>query len=497
MSSNGSEAPSDNSTGSMGGSGIRLPPISFLSRDNQTQQPLASVLPITQRPLGKLQVPAQYIRSNVLEQHISVSDDKEKMQLSGPRALDIYSAPQLEPKPPHQDDALTHHQQSSAAQSQHNYESRNQSRGESLEPDFVQNNGQPASHNYVVSSHGNQHQEQNPPYANEHSQSRQLQHHHHHHHHHISHEAGMQPYASETEENGLLKAQTAEKPVSHEPKMDRTSLNKIIEDLFPRRRHLGTIMYNPTTTWSTLQINQLHGLGLEDKSRLLEIQQEYNRRISQSYAFEEQTYVPVIPPLSEAYVNSFIDVKIPYKFIKEHLSSSISGKVQRRRELWGGFGDIYTDDSDILSVLTHLGLFNNALDLSGTNPSWAQKDVVRPLKVHYDDDGFELLDLSVTLLLLPPLLQYHGFYRNGINSRSWLGDSPHDGLSFGVFSIKWETYLSCIDERNLYKWAQKEDAVDRDYEKALLDSGTGWKFDSNYYKQLKRKYSSLEDKTGS
>lgn len=417
----------------------------------------------------------------------SGSEHKDKTQLPTHRALDLYSVPQLEPNPAQEKDGLNHHVHLPALLALQKHEPFSRG-GVGLAPGFGQNN----DHSGAYAPMGNHLHQHNQPHNNSNDQNSQL----HHRLRHTSPDVAVRSNARNGEENGH-KLQVAERAINHESKMDRTGLNKIIGELFPRRRHLGTIVYNPTTTWSTLQISQLHGLDQADKDRLLEIQGEYNHRLSQNYTEEEKTYIPVIPPLPEAYVNSYIDVKIPYKFVKEHLSLFISGKVQRRRELWGGFGDIYTDDSDVLSVLTHLGLFNNALDLSGTNPSWTAKDVARPLNVYHDEDGFELLDLSVTLLLLPPLLQYHGFYRNGINSRSWLGDSPHDGLSYGVFSIKWETYLASIGERNLYKWALKEDAVNREYEKALLNSGFGWKFDINHYRQLKQKYKTLEDNTAS
>ena len=317
------------------------------------------------------------------------------------------------------------------------------------------------------------------------------QHRHHHHHHHPSHEDPKRLLSSSNKQNDGTVALTSSQK---SPSLGIVTLKRTIEELYPRRRHLGTIMYNPTTTWTTLQIEQLHGLKPEDKDWLLKCQKQYNARASRDDTVEEEIYIPMIPPLSEAYVNSFIDVKIPYKFIKLHINALAAGKVQRRRELWGGSADIYTDDSELLSVLTHLGLFENKMDLTNINPLWTPKDVVRPLLVHYDEDGVELLDLSVTLLLLPPLKRYHGFYRNGINSRSWDGDSPHDGLSYGVFSVKWETYQTSADERSLYKWAQKEDILDKEFEQGLLKAGSGWKFDVGYYKQLKAKFANLEQK---
>lgn len=43
-------------------------------------------------------------------------------------------------------------------------------------------------------------------------------------------------------------------------------------------------------------------------------------------------------------------------------------------------------------------------------------------------------DCLVKLLILPCLEKYHGTYRNGLNSRSWL--CKHDGASFSIHSVK-------------------------------------------------------------
>lgn len=274
----------------------------------------------------------------------------------------------------------------------------------------------------------------------------------------------------------------------------KDSLHKFLAEVYPKRHHLGTIIYNPTTTWETLQVEQLHGMQEHDRERLLDIQRGFIERRKERFSAEQIAYIPVLPPLGEAYINSFLEVKIPYRFIKEFVNDFTAGKIQKRRELWGGQGGIYTDDSDVLSVLCHLGLFEDNLDLSETNSQWKTEDLVRPLRIDHDDEGVELLDLSVTLLLLPTLHEYHGFCRNGLNSRSWTG-SLHDGLSFAVFSVKWESYVVSTSERNLSKLAQLENLQDRIAEQELLLDGRGWRFDYKYFRTLQQKYKDAQNGT--
>lgn len=274
--------------------------------------------------------------------------------------------------------------------------------------------------------------------------------------------------------------------------INKAPLNDLLKYLFPTRKHLGSIVYNPTTTWATLQIEQLHGIDKNDKIRLLEIQSRFIERLNDPYRHEKVEYIPCLPPFSEAYINCFVEMKIPYKFIKEFLEDCESGRIQRKRELWGGVGGIYTDDSDILSVLKHLGVFDNNADLTEINESWKQEHIVRPLNIHKDGDGVELLDLSVTLLLLPTLKQYYGFFKNDINSRSWLGEQPHNGLSFGVWNIKWETYNTFSGDRYVRKRAQREYETDREAQQAIVENGKGWRFDYKCYKELKTKFMKLD-----
>lgn len=322
-------------------------------------------------------------------------------------------------------------------------------------------------------------------------------HHHHHHHHHRHHANNAQADGKDEEhterddkksENALVISESSE-PASKRrdirPKVNMTNIHPIIQELYPHRKHLGTIVYNPTTTWSTLQIDQLHGLSEHDLQRLVDIRDSYNERLKEPFAAAEECYIPVIPFLTDAYINCLLEVKIPYRFIKQFIEEFTLGKTQKKRELWGGASGIYTDDSDILAVLCHLGLFDDALDLTPNNSDWRPTDVVKPLRVATDSNGVQLLDLSVTLLMLPALRQYDGFYSNGINSRTWNADNVHDGLSICVYSVKWETMQASVADRNVQKRSLLELEAEKENRKRVIESGGGWKFNRKFYDQVK------------
>ncbi|KAK9455756.1 hypothetical protein V1511DRAFT_313362 [Dipodascopsis uninucleata] len=98
-------------------------------------------------------------------------------------------------------------------------------------------------------------------------------------------------------------------------------------------------------------------------------------------------------------VNSVIEVRIARRFLSRYANSHVM-----RRELWGT--DIYTDDSDVVAVLYHMGFL--------------------PPEQDSPDKG----DCVATLRILPNLEKYTGSYRHGLKSRTWL--APHDGVSFRV-----------------------------------------------------------------
>lgn len=300
--------------------------------------------------------------------------------------------------------------------------------------------------------------------------------------------------ANGSEKRGLSSAVVVAKKRKGKPTLDKAPLDELIRSLYPERRHLGAIVYNPTTTWSTLQFEQLHGLQKHDKQRLRDIRDGYMARQAAPFSAEQQMYVPVIPPLTEASINSYLEVKIPYRFIKIFVEDFTAGFIQQNRRLWGGAGGLYSDDSDILSVLCHLGLFEDALNLNDCNPDWSPKDVVRPLVVQKDSENIDLLDLSVTLLMYPGLKSYHGFYNNGLNSRSWVNRGQHDGLSYGVYQVKWETCTMSIDERNFLKQSALELEEDRIYQAQVSSTKGGWIFDQKLYKRLRKKIGAETEK---
>lgn len=290
--------------------------------------------------------------------------------------------------------------------------------------------------------------------------------------------------ATVTEETSYPKSS----PKKHRllPILEKKPLDQLLKSLYPVRKHLGSIVYNPTTTWSTLQFEQLNGLQEHDLQRLRDIRESYIARASETFAVERKEYIPVIPPLPEACINSLLEMKIQYRFIKGFIDDFTAGIVQHKREIWGGAGGIYTDDSDLLTVLCHLGLFDCTLDLTSINPDWEPTDVVRPLKVQKDSDDIDMLDLSVTLIMYPSLNAYHGFCKNGINSRSWVHGLLHDGLSYGVFQVKWETCSMSMDERSIYKKSAVEIEEDRLYEAGVVSARGGWKFDHKLYHRLRK-----------
>lgn len=316
----------------------------------------------------------------------------------------------------------------------------------------VQQPQQAAEQEPPVQEQPKQGQQQASHFHHHHHSPHHHHHHHHHYHHRLDNSSESTPLANTTNGSTKRKNDETEPLKPHRqlfkrrptPKLNLEPINQIIKELFPQRHFLGTLIYNPTTTWETLQTAELYGLKPELQNRFNEIKQEFIVR-KKYQPFGGIRYIPTLPPLPSEYINTIIEVKIPFRHIilfKQDIANELI-----TRELWGGASGIYTDDSDILQVLMHLGLFNNTIDLSIWNKKWTTKDLIKPLQSQLDnnDDGTNFGidkdvygDLSVEILLLPNLPKYYGFYQNGINSRSWL-ISYHSGLSFAVYNVKWET----------------------------------------------------------
>lgn len=263
--------------------------------------------------------------------------------------------------------------------------------------------------------------------------------------------------------------------------LSKAQILDIIQTVFPDRRHLGSLVYNPTTTWLTLQTSQLTGLKDEHFEKFEELRESYRDKLKEEFYNRSVKYIPMIPPLPTDYINYLLEIKIPHRFIKSFKQEFLEGKIERKRELWGGQNGIYTDDSDILTVLYHMGFFNDNIDLTEWNELWTPQDIIVP-EINKDKDIKG--DLSVTLLILPSLSNYHGFYANGINSRSWKEINRHDGLSYAVSNIKWEIENSYLRDKSFFKRYQTEVAYDLRH----MKHEESWDFDVKYYKQLKQKY---------
>lgn len=328
-------------------------------------------------------------------------------------------------------------------------------------------------------------------------------HHHHHHHHpqqHLVQTTDQSQDLARSDANSVP-ATILEQRQSHAEDhkgyidIDKLGIVKVIEDFFPHRRNIGSVVYNPTTTWLTLQTEALVGLKPEHQERFLDIKINFSEQVRHDK--RQIKYIPVIPPLPFEYINNTIEVKIPYRYIKIFKELLDHNHEDFKRELWGGAGGVYTDDSDILSILVHKGLFTNTMDLSDWNQTWnAQKDFIRPQLISHtanetadeQDDGI-YGDLSVEILLLPTLPHYHGFFANGINSRSWTGHDRHDGLSLAVCNIKWESFGSYMRDKSLFKISELELYNDMEILREQHQHNS-WRFDTQRFSEIKKKYGS-------
>lgn len=162
------------------------------------------------------------------------------------------------------------------------------------------------------------------------------------------------------------------------------------------------------------------------------------------YNFEQQ-YTPncFLPSFNTENINSLVKIKIDAAELNRFLAGD--SKRLENREIWGT--DIYTDDSDPLMALQHVGFFEPKTGgLVGKRT---------PANMHNQDNviGGEFVpfesSLEVTILFLDCLQGYSGLNRYGIVARSWLDSVSHDGLSFGIYEIK---IINSKEEVNISAW---------------------------------------------
>lgn len=180
-------------------------------------------------------------------------------------------------------------------------------------------------------------------------------------------------------------------------------------------------------------------------------------------------------PKFEGRENCIFQIRIPRRFLYEKERA----EVFNRRCLWGT--DIYTDDSDIIAVLMHLGkippVLPEGVDISMvtsapiTNAPNKAADEVPPAPVgrkgravkgkaaaangaaaaaaasaaaNEKQNGATAppnnclnlkKDVVVNILILPALEKYSSSVRCALKSRAWL-KQQHDGMSFMVHEVK-------------------------------------------------------------
>ncbi|KAF8420132.1 histone deacetylation protein Rxt3-domain-containing protein [Tirmania nivea] len=147
-------------------------------------------------------------------------------------------------------------------------------------------------------------------------------------------------------------------------------------------------------------------------------------------------------PRFEGRENCIFQIRIPRRYLYERERA----EVCKRRWLWGS--DVYTDDSDVLAVLVHLGKIPPVLP-DGIEPELvlapqpgAMEDKDKeingalPASAKSTPSGYVNInkDIIVDILILPPLEKYSSTVRNAIKSRSW--NKQHDGMSYMVHEVK-------------------------------------------------------------
>lgn len=151
-----------------------------------------------------------------------------------------------------------------------------------------------------------------------------------------------------------------------------------------------------------------------------------------------QVFPPFLPLFNINFINKLVTVQISNEEIITYLNSTKQDHLNKRyrnNEIWGT--DIYTDDSDLLLVLSHLGVF-----IEDNDNNVIQKRT--PVNEQNNDnvigkwDKQTPCDLIVNILLLDTLQQYQGSKRFGLRSRDWISTQLHDGLSYGVYSIEFK-----------------------------------------------------------
>ncbi|CCK70192.1 Rxt3p KNAG_0D04470 [Huiozyma naganishii CBS 8797] len=154
---------------------------------------------------------------------------------------------------------------------------------------------------------------------------------------------------------------------------------------------------------------------------------------------------PFLPALPATFINKIISIRVPCEEIDKLLQNK-SSRLENL-ELWGS--DIYTDDSDPLLMLLHMGVFHgDPKNVKRTPANLKAPDFVVG---SFEESKNKKYDVITDLLMLDTLESYHGCNRYGVTSRDWAEKTPHDGLSCGVYKLEFRVRDETIDSERWYK----------------------------------------------
>lgn len=149
--------------------------------------------------------------------------------------------------------------------------------------------------------------------------------------------------------------------------------------------------------------------------------------------------------------------KIDFDYFRQFEKAEKEFKLYNSGDLpvWGI--NIYTDDSNPLSILRQAAIYEDIKDgdntvgctLLGFELINRIKELKEPVKIYFDGRANKKeianIDFILSLKYLPTLKNYYGnnpiFQKNGISSRSWYGSqflSGHDGLSVVLWDVEFK-----------------------------------------------------------
>ncbi|TVY47523.1 hypothetical protein LOCC1_G003690 [Lachnellula occidentalis] len=274
-------------------------------------------------------------------------------------------------------------------------------------------------------------------------------HHHHHHHHHADNSSPLQtPFKNPTKASSVIPS-----PPDQENKTPILHHHHIPASRVPHHHH----HHKPSSPKPTIP---LPVRTIKNEAVLASVADKPRRHLGHAYYSSElaptssnsasntstRGFVSTANPLPkfEGKENCTFTVKIPAMYLQDTARRDIT----YRRAVWGT--DIYTDDSDVLCACIHSGYvqgcFNPDIgDEVGLKMLLGEDCVLPPIGDLISEPpktGPSLVpegkELHVTVLILPPLLEYKGMHRFGVKSRAFgEGGRGHDGGSFMVTGVKW------------------------------------------------------------